>query len=120
MKTIYIVEDETGIRDALQLLLSFENYEVRSFSTIEAFNNRNQSEIPDIFILDVMMPDGLGTDVCNQLKENSATANVPVMIMSAHAKNAEVIKSCNADIFVSKPFDIDDVIEKIENLITKS
>ncbi|KQS92445.1 response regulator [Chryseobacterium sp. Leaf394] len=120
MKTIYIVEDETGIRDALQLLLSFENYEVRSFSTIEAFNSRNQSENPDIFILDVMMPDGLGTDVCNKLKEDSATSEIPVMIMSAHAKNAEVTKSCNADIFVSKPFDIDDVIQKIEDLTQKN
>lgn len=120
MKTIYIVEDETGIRDALQLLLSFENYEVRSFSTIEAFNSRNQSEVPDIFILDVMMPDGLGTDVCNELKEDPATAQIPVMIMSAHAKNTEVTKRCNADVFVSKPFDIDDVIEKIESLIQKS
>jgi len=120
MKTIYIVEDETGIRDALQLLLSFENYEVRSFSTIEAFNSRNKSEVPDIFILDVMMPDGLGTDVCNQLKEHPATAQIPVMIMSAHAKNTEVTERCNADIFVSKPFDIDDVISKIENLTQKS
>ncbi|WP_312077891.1 response regulator [Chryseobacterium sp.] len=116
MKNIYILEDETGIRDALQLLLSFENYDVRSFSTIEALNNRDKSIVPDLFILDVMMPDGLGTDVCNQLKSDEATSQIPVMIMSAHAKNADVTKACNADIFVSKPFDIDDVIEKIENL----
>lgn len=116
MKNIYILEDETGIRDALQLLLSFENYEVRSFSTIEAFHERNKNEVPDLFILDVMMPDGLGTTVCNQLKSDESTAHIPVMIMSAHAKNADVVKACNADIFVSKPFDIDEVIEIIENL----
>jgi len=118
MKTIFIVEDETGIRDALQLLLSFENYDVRSFSTVKAFNNRDQSVVPDIFILDVMLPDGLGTDLCNQLKEAPETSNIPVMIISAHAKAENVTQSCNADEFIPKPFDIDDVLAKIENLTT--
>lgn len=117
MKTIFIVEDETGIRDALQLLLSFENYDVRSFATAEAFNNRDHSVIPDIFIMDVKLPDGLGTDLCNQIKENPATSHIPVMIISAHAKAANVVNSCKADVFIPKPFDIDDVIVKIEDLI---
>jgi DNA-binding response OmpR family regulator len=119
MKTIFIVEDETGIRDALQLLLSFENYDVRSFSTVEAFNNRDQSVVPDIFILDVMLPDGLGTDLCNQLKESPETSNIPVMIISAHAKSENVTQSCQADEFIPKPFDIDDVLVKIEKLTTQ-
>lgn len=119
MKTIFIVEDETGIRDALQLLLSFENYDVRSFSTVEAFNNRDQSVVPDIFILDVMLPDGLGTDLCNQLKEAPETSNIPVMIISAHSKAENVTQSCQADEFIPKPFDIDDVLVKIEKLTTQ-
>lgn len=116
MKTIFIVEDETGIRDALQLLLSFENYDVRSFATVEAFNNRDQSVVPDVFILDVRLPDGSGTDLCNQIKENETTSKIPVMIISAHAKAENVINSCNADEFISKPFDIDDVLVKIEKI----
>lgn len=120
MKTIYILEDDTGIRDALQLLLSFENYDVRSFSTISAFTERDKSIVPDLFIFDVMMPDGLGTDVCNQTKNDPLSATVPVMIISAHAKNDDVVKSCDADVFISKPFDIDDVITQIENLTRDS
>lgn len=120
MKTIFIVEDETGIRDALQLLLSFENYDVRSFSTVEAFNKRDSSVIPDLFILDVKLPDGLGTDLCNQLKKDPRTVDVPIMIISAHAKASNVVDACEADEFVAKPFDIDDVIIKIETLINKS
>lgn len=116
MKTIFIVEDETGIRDALQLLLSFENYDVRSFSSVEAFNKRDRALFPHLFILDVRLPDGLGTDLCNQIKEDPATANIPVMIISAHAKSDDVINSCKADEFIPKPFDIDDVIVKIEKL----
>lgn len=117
MKTIFIVEDETGIRDALQLLLSFENYDVRSFSSVETFNKRDKSVVPDIFILDVMLPDGLGTDLCNQIKEEPATSAIPVMIISAHAKSDTVTKACKADDFIAKPFDIDDVILKIESLV---
>jgi DNA-binding response OmpR family regulator len=117
MKTIFIVEDETGIRDALQLLLSFENYDVRSFATVDAFNKRDKSVNPDIFILDVMLPDGLGTDLCNQLKKDAETSHIPVMIISAHAKAENVVASCEADEFIPKPFDIDDVLLKIEKLI---
>lgn len=117
MKTIFIVEDETGIRDALQLLLSFENYDVRSFSNVQAFNSRDKSVVPDIFILDVMLPDGLGTDLCNQLKKEPETSNIPVMIITAHAKAENVTQSCEADEFIPKPFDIDDVLGKIEKLI---
>jgi len=117
MKTIFIVEDETGIRDALQLLLSFENYDVRSFSDVQAFNSRDKSIVPDIFILDVRLPDGSGTDLCNAVKEDPLTSDIPVMIISAHAKSDMVKKACNADEFVAKPFDIDDVIVRIENLI---
>ena len=117
MKTIFIVEDETGIRDALQLLLSFENYDVRSFSDVQAFNSRDKSIVPDIFILDVRLPDGSGTDLCNAVKEDPLTSDIPVMIISAHAKSDMVKKVCNADEFVAKPFDIDDVIVRIENLI---
>lgn len=120
MKTIFILEDETGIRDALQLLLSFEDYDVRSFSTVEAFNNRDLSVVPDIFILDVMMPDGNGIDVCNELRIRPETSNIPIMIMSAHAKDHEVISRCNADEFISKPFDIDAVLLKIDNLLVTS
>ncbi|WP_326984315.1 response regulator [Chryseobacterium sp. MYb264] len=117
MKTIFIVEDETGIRDALQLLLSFENYEVRSFQDVKTFNARNSSSVPDLFILDVKLPDGLGTDVCNSIKSDPSTSHIPVIIISAHAQSDVVKNSCNADEFVAKPFDIDEVIIKIENLI---
>ena len=72
--------------------------------------------MPDLFILDLMMPDGSGTEVCNQLKNEPATSGIPVMIISAHAKAEQVTKACHADMFVSKPFDIDDVLVKIENL----
>lgn len=119
MKTIFIVEDETGIRDALQLLLSFENYDVRSFSSVKTFNERDKSVVPDVFILDVMLPDGLGTDLCNQLKQEPQTSEIPVMIISAHAKSENVTKACQADEFIAKPFDIDDVLLKIEKITQK-
>ncbi|MFY7813954.1 MAG: response regulator, partial [Chryseobacterium taeanense] len=86
-------------------------------STVDAFNKRDNSVKPDIFILDVMMPDGSGIDVCNALRNDPETANIPIMIMSAHAKDTEVTSKCNADEFVSKPFDIDAVLVKIENLV---
>lgn len=117
MKTIYLVEDEEGIRDALHMLLSFENYNVTSFCNVREFNNRDLSTLPDMFILDVMLPDGLGTELCNQIKHNPQTSDIPVIIMSAHAKDQDIIKTCTPDTFIAKPFDIDDVLSKIQHLV---
>lgn len=117
MKTIFIVEDEDGIREALHMLLSYENYHVTSFCNVQEFYNRDQSVLPDIFMLDVMLPDGLGTDVCNFLKNDPQTSEIPVIVMSAHAKGSEITQSCTPNEFISKPFDIDEVLLKIRHLV---
>lgn len=116
MKTIFILEDDLGIQEVLELLLSSHNYNVVSFSTVKAFNSRAETVLPDLFMLDVMLPDGLGTEVCFQLKSDPSTAQVPVLLMSAHAKIIEMEQQSKADDFLAKPFDIDDVISKVGKL----
>ncbi|MFL9835846.1 response regulator transcription factor [Chryseobacterium terrae] len=116
MKTVFILEDEAGIREVLELLFESENYNVSTFADIKEFNSRPSTIIPDIFILDVMLPDGIGTDVCNQIKLNNNTAHIPVMMMSAHAKVLEMENTCKPNEFVSKPFDLNDVLTKVRML----
>ncbi|MDR6736683.1 MULTISPECIES: PleD family two-component system response regulator [unclassified Sphingobacterium] len=116
MKTVFILEDEVGIQEVLELLLSSQNYNVVTFSTVKEFNCREMDIQPDLFMLDVMLPDGLGTEVCRELKCDPITSNVPVLLMSAHAKIMKTDDPHSADDFMSKPFDINDVISKVDKL----
>lgn len=116
MKTVYILEDEPNIREVLEILLLSENYNVVSFPDIKQFNSRDLTTIPNLFMLDVMLPDGLGTDVCNSIKNDATISHIPVILMSAHAKLFETEKVCAPDDFISKPFDLNDMMSKISRL----
>ncbi len=107
MKEICILEDDDNIRELIQLVLESHDYVVRSYSNIKAFDQVKTSYFPDLFLLDFMLPDGNGLEVCLKLKNTDETRNIPVIIMSAHA---DLNKMIGADDFISKPFDIDELV----------
>lgn len=115
MKTIFILEDEDSIRDVLNVLFSIEGYNILEASNITDFNKLHGESEVDLYILDVRLPDGSGIDVCNGLKNGSS--ETPILMMSAHAKTIEIDKKCNPNLFISKPFDIDDLLASVRNLI---
>ena len=114
-KSVCVLEDDEGIRDVIILLLKEENYDVTGFSSVEDFNLNAKNLMPDLFLLDVMLPDGSGLDVCSVLKTTENTKNIPVLMMSAHAKISEINRSCNAQGFISKPFDIYDLLKRVDH-----
>ncbi|HQD46012.1 MAG TPA: response regulator [Kaistella sp.] len=115
MKTIFILEDEDSIRDVLNVLFSIEGYNVLEASNITDFSKLHGESEVNLYILDVRLPDGSGIDVCNGLKNSSS--ETPILMMSAHAKTIEIDKRCNPNAFISKPFDIDDLLASVRNLI---
>jgi len=118
-KLIGILEDDEGIRDILNFLLTEEGYQVECYSTVNNFLTKKDSE-PDLFILDVMLPDGNGLEVCRLLKSTPNTSNTPVIMMSAHADLQRMNSGCKAEEFVIKPFDIFALLEKIRQLLDKN
>ncbi len=111
MKEIFIVEDDDGIRDLIEFLLVSQQYVVKTFPTARAFKNNITGETPDLFLLDIMLPDGNGLDLCKELKKNSNTSSIPVVLMSAHA---DISRMEGADDFIAKPFDVDELLNRIE------
>lgn len=120
MRKIYLVEDDQGIREILEVVLLSENYEVQSFSTVHEFNKRNLNEDPDLYLFDVMLPDGSGIDLCKELKNSNQNKDIPVIMMSAHAQLTHFIDICQPDDFISKPFDIDNLLMKIQVMLQKT
>ncbi|WP_027378539.1 response regulator transcription factor [Chryseobacterium daeguense] len=115
MKTIFILEDEDSIRDLLNVFFSIEGYNIIEAAAVSDFNRLYSTDRVDLFILDVRLPDGSGIDVCNILKSNPIEA--PVLMMSAHAKTYEIEKKCQPDAFISKPFDLDDLLARVHSFI---
>ncbi|HSI68696.1 MAG TPA: response regulator [Gillisia sp.] len=111
MKEIFVVEDDEGIRELIEFLLLSKHYDVKTFSTVRSFENNLPGKTPDLFLLDIMLPDGNGLDLCKQLKQTNITSSIPVVLMSAHAN---ISRLEGADDFIAKPFDVDDLLQRIE------
>lgn len=111
MKEIFIVEDDDGIRELLEFLLVSQQYSVKTFPNARSFQKTVPEEVPDLFLLDIMLPDGNGVDLCRGLKEDEKTKNIPVVFMSAHADLESI---GGADDFIAKPFDVDELLERIK------
>ena len=112
-KSIYILDDNDDIRDLIIHFLSEENFEVTGFSTVEDFRKAILFGNPDLVILDVMLTDGNGIDLCDELKDNRATQHIPILIMSADDKYSNAKKECETEDFINKPFDVDEFIDKV-------
>jgi two-component system phosphate regulon response regulator PhoB len=116
-KKIYLLEDDAGIRDLVGYLLKANGYDVSMFETIYAFRNGLEKSLPDLFILDISLPDGNGLGISKQLSADKQLQRIPVMLMSAnHAVEKEAV-AAGASAFVSKPFDIKDFIREVRSLL---
>ena len=114
-KSIFILDDTEDIRNIITEILKEKNYEVTGFANIKDFRKGIAFAQPDLFILDVMLPDGNGIDVCDELKDNRYTRHIPILMMSANNAYAAAKKMCETEDFINKPFDIDEFIEKVED-----
>ena len=118
-KNVYVVEDNDDIRELVEYLLESEAYNVSGFATVTDFKKQMAISHPDLIVLDVMLPDGNGLDVCNLLKVKEDTKMIPIILMSANTNVAYISKESKADAFISKPFDIDDLVNRVAKLIDR-
>ena len=116
-KVIHIVEDDEDIRFIIAYILRESGYAVEIFGTVTEFKSRPADHLPDLILLDVMLPDGNGIELCLELKTNNSTAHIPIIIMSAHATESSVIAGSCAEEFISKPFDLDDLTGLIQKYL---
>lgn len=113
---ICVLEDDADIRELISYLLESEGFKVTAFSCVTDFKAEPFAEDIALFLLDVMLPDGNGIVVCQELKSAEATAHIPVLLMSANAP-AALQGACKNDGFISKPFDIDDLVARVRQML---
>ena len=119
-KRIIVIEDEENVRETLDILLSNAGFTVRSFATgLQIFDTINDFN-PDIILLDVILDDLDGRDICKSIKENPLTSHIPVIMLSGIPDVYNAINDVGANDVVSKPFDETTLINRIERQLSNS
>ncbi len=116
-KKILVVDDDSGIGEMLKTLLEFYDYEVYVTEEPEKAESLIQEKDVDLVMLDMLISGVNGTDVCAKIRENEATANTPVLMMSALHNSGPKCKEAGANDFIAKPFEMDDLIKKINSIL---
>ncbi|MDN3551572.1 response regulator [Mucilaginibacter aquaedulcis] len=108
------MDDDDDIRNMIYLILEGEGYEVSELADGHSVNSTVDDFHPDVILLDVMLGDMDGRDICRELKLAAATEAIPIIMVSA-SHQQEVLKDggCRANDYLAKPFDIDVLIQKV-------
>ncbi len=116
---ILVVEDEDHIADLLHLNLEMEDYEVVLSPTGLPSIDIVKSRKIDLVLMDVMLPDANGVDLCRQIK--NIKSDLPVLMLSALGQSSDRIKGLKsgADDYLSKPFNLEELLLRIEKLILR-
>ncbi|MES2457923.1 MAG: response regulator [Bacteroidota bacterium] len=110
---IWILEDDADIGFVLEFFLNEEGFKTQLFPSAVRFREAVVSGLPDLFLMDVMLPDGDGVDLCLELKQDQRCRHIPVLMMSAHAGLVGV-KQCQPNGFIAKPFDLEHVLDCVQ------
>jgi DNA-binding response OmpR family regulator len=121
VRRVLVADDEATIRQLLELNLRAEGLEVVVCGDgDDAYHALRSGPVPDLIILDVMMPGRDGLDLLRDLRSDPATSEVPVVLLTAKATDAEVWEgwTAGADYYITKPFDLDELLTFIRYLDT--
>ena len=117
-KNIIVIDDDVAILDSLGLMLNFEGFNVSAFERgSEIFKCVENQCKPDIILLDMWLSVEDGREICRKLKNYDSTKNIPVVIISASRGLEKTAMQSGADAFIAKPFEFEDVINKLNKLI---
>jgi DNA-binding response OmpR family regulator len=118
-KRVLIVDDEANIVAALEYLLRRSGYEVSVAATGDEALRQVEAIAPDLVLLDVMMPQKSGYEVCRRIRERAEWRGVKIVMLSAKGREAEVSRglSLGADLYVTKPFSNAELVARIRELL---
>jgi len=117
-KKILVVDDDPVVGILVNEYLSAHGFDIEVLTNGTDCLERLRQELPDILILDLIMPDMTGVQVLQNIRSDSATKALPVILMSADSHSDSLVGQyeCTADCYVEKPFDVRRILEAIRSL----
>lgn len=120
-KTIAIVDDEKDILEIVSSALKSEGFKTKTFRNGREFLLGAGSVKPDLALLDLMMPEMDGIEVCRQLKSSAKTADIPVIMLTARATEIDVVLGLEigADDYITKPFSTREMVARVKSVLRR-
>ena len=121
MSKILVVDDDTAINELIKINLELSGYEVVSaFDGIQGFTLAKQ-EMPDLIVLDVMMPDVDGYTVAKRVRENTSTKDIPILMLTAMGQLQDKVKGFDigVDDYLVKPFEMEELQVRVRALLKR-
>jgi CheY-like chemotaxis protein len=118
MRTLLIVDDEQGVRSLVRMTLESESYEILEAQEGSEALSMIKKHHPDLVLLDVMLPDSSGFDVCRTIKNDPDTASTTVVMLTAKAQSADLeeAEAAGADGYFTKPFSPIALMQRVERI----
>ncbi|MEG0217388.1 MAG: response regulator transcription factor [Raoultibacter sp.] len=119
---IYYVEDDTNIRDLTVYALRQAGFDSCGFSCAEDFFAALETQIPELVLLDIMLPETDGLEILSQLRAGAATKHVPVMMLTAKGTEYDTVcgLDAGADDYLSKPFGMMELVSRVNALLRRA
>lgn len=121
-RLVAVVEDERDIRELVAIHLERAGYRVQAFEQGEQFLASVGRSVPELVILDLMLPDIDGLDICKQLKSAARTAHVPVMMLTARTDEFDRVLGLElgADDYITKPFSPKELVARVKAVLRRN
>lgn len=122
MSLIAVVEDDASIRKLILYALKNNEYETYGFACGADFFESVSSRIPDLILLDIMLPDMDGVEILRRLRKGSATAHIPVMMITAMGTEFDKVNALDsgADDYMTKPFGVMEMLSRVRALLRRA
>lgn len=119
---IYLVEDDSGIRDLMIYALKASGYEAQGFEKSEGFWQAMEHKLPELVILDIMLPGENGLTILQKLRQNSDTYRLPVIMATAKGSEYDRVVGLDmgADDYLSKPFGMMEMVSRVKALLRRT
>ena len=121
-KRILCIEDEPEMIDLIRLILGRRGFQVSGAAGGKAGLEAVRSELPDLVLLDLMMPDMDGWEVYQQMKADDATRHIPVIVVTAKAQSIDKVLGLHiakVDDYIAKPFSPQELLTSVENILSR-
>lgn len=122
MALIYVVEDDKSIQEIESFALTNVGYRVEGFGTAGEFREAMRKELPDLILLDVMLPDEDGLSIVKKLRSDRETVMIPIIMVTAKTTELDKVKGLDigADDYMTKPFGIMELISRVKAMLRRS
>lgn len=122
MALIYIVEDDESIREIEEFALKNAGHKVLGFPDARSFFKKLDDIVPDLCLLDIMLPDESGNEIVRKLRKNGDTKRIPVIMVTAKTTELDLVKGIEdgADDYIKKPFSVMELISRVKALLRRT